>query len=394
MLRRAYIFLAVTGIFAVFLLSANRAYAKSEYGPRSGISQNAALTTNPLLSKGDPWLSLSVPVPARNAQGSFSVSLRSREKSLKLSKSTLTSMQSWFCFRTIPLSLSTLNHALPSSLNCLTANQEIGEVSNDGDLFTAKSPWSNGKSEPAERRVLSFDSSENWEDNGKLLNNMTETSRGKVWKEIAFKPAIGFVTVPWVIMGGFNLVKSEWLSRELQDKWQLRILNPWPWWAWSLISSAILIVVILESSYRVIRERESETEVLREDLQKQTKAARDADANFIRRSNEIITLQGLVQNKQVEIESVEDSLKLYYELCGDMDSMRFRVIRLAHDIYRFLEEKGPVPEIPSEVTPDERQKFIVKFVMPFSQTLNGGFKTRFSQKLIWARDELEQAGFF
>jgi hypothetical protein len=87
-------------------------------------------------------------------QGSFSGSQKSKAKSLKLLKSILTSMQSWFYFRTRPLSLSTLTHALPSSLNCLTANQEIGEVSNIGDLFTVNSPWSNGKSEPAERRVL------------------------------------------------------------------------------------------------------------------------------------------------------------------------------------------------------------------------------------------------
>ena len=43
-------------IFAIFLLPSVRAYARSEVGTRYGVTRNAALTTNPLLSKGDSWL--------------------------------------------------------------------------------------------------------------------------------------------------------------------------------------------------------------------------------------------------------------------------------------------------------------------------------------------------
>jgi hypothetical protein len=104
-----------------------------------------------------PWLSNSLNVPPRDAQGGFSGSLKSKGKSWKLSRSIRTSPQSWFCSKTRPLSPSTSIPASLSSLNCQIGRQATGAASNDGDLYTQNSPWFHGKDEPAERRVLSSD---------------------------------------------------------------------------------------------------------------------------------------------------------------------------------------------------------------------------------------------
>lgn len=219
---------------------------------------------------------------------------------------------------------------------------------------------------------------------------MVETSRFSLWKEITWRRATTLAGIPWFLLGAFNIIKSEFFPRELQDKLQFAKINPWPWWAWLLMSMAIVIAVTLEGAYGVIRKRDNDITLLSNKIEELTTSEFRARADFIKRSTEIISLQGQAQNKQAENDSLEDLLKHYYRLCGEPGSLRYRLANLAHDIYRLIEEKGPAPVIPTGATRDERQDFIFKVISPYTSGLNGRFNVRFAQKLIWARDQLAE----
>ena len=153
MLFCVILFLAVTGAFALFLLSATRAYATSaETGRVRWLRPNAALTTNPLLSKGDSWLQASL-----NQTSEFLDSPRQEARSLPKwnSPSHLITTSLKLSLPTKLHSLSILNPASKSPLNLSVGNLEVTNPSNAGDLFTASNYFSNIKTEPAERRVLS-----------------------------------------------------------------------------------------------------------------------------------------------------------------------------------------------------------------------------------------------
>jgi hypothetical protein len=142
-------------IFAIFLLSASRAYARTkETGRVSVLSTNAALTTNHLPRKANPWLPTSL-----NQTSAFSGSPRQRERSLPkwnypsrpittLSKLSLpTKLRSTF----------KLNPASKLSLKLSVGNLANTNPSSAGEQFTASNNFSNIKPEPAERRVLPSD---------------------------------------------------------------------------------------------------------------------------------------------------------------------------------------------------------------------------------------------
>jgi hypothetical protein len=144
MLRRVYIFLAVTGLFAIFLLSANRAYATSEDGTRYGSSRNASLTTNHLPVKGESWLPTSL-----NQTSAFSGSPRQEARLLlkwNYPSHPITTLSKLF-FRTRPLSLSISNPASKSLPSLSVGSLENTNRSNAGDQFTVSN-------RPAERRVF------------------------------------------------------------------------------------------------------------------------------------------------------------------------------------------------------------------------------------------------
>src|SRR5262249_48035558 len=139
-------FWAVTGLFAIFLLLLLLLYAtRSITGRARWLRPNAALTTNPLLSKGDPWLTLSVNVPARKTQDRSSTSAKSEARSWNKLRSTRRWVQSSSCSKTERPSASILIPASLSSLNCQTLKLETGEVSNAGRSFTVNRPRKNGR---------------------------------------------------------------------------------------------------------------------------------------------------------------------------------------------------------------------------------------------------------
>src|SRR5438270_2209491 len=303
------LFLAVTGIFASFLLLPSRAYARTnETGRVRAYDTSAALTKAPHWEA--QWLSPRLNVLALEGKhtSEFSGSRRRKARSLPKCNSPSHPITSPLIFdsKIRPCSRSILNRVSTSFLNCWTGNQEITNCSGAGDLFTAdrraSENFSNIKPEPAERRVFFFDS------HSVKLDTMPRTARGATWKEIAWKPALALAAIPWAVMCGFNAVNGEFFSREYQDKWQLRYLSSWPWWAWALISFAILVGVIGEGAFRAIRKREFQIGGLNEELQKQIQAERQATADFLRRSTEIINLRGEVENKKSEIDGLNSSL--------------------------------------------------------------------------------------
>jgi hypothetical protein len=124
--------------------------------------------------------------------------------------------------------------------------------SNDGDQFTASNNFSNIKPEPAEKRVLFLCGQEH---NVRMSINIG--ARLSLWREIAWRPALALAGIPWGCLAAYNLLKSEFVPLDQQAKLQIRNILPWPWRVWALMSLGILVFVILEGAYRVIRNRAS-----------------------------------------------------------------------------------------------------------------------------------------
>lgn len=102
---------------------------------------------------------------------------------------------------------------------------------------------------------------------------------------------MALAAIPWGILTAFSFIKSEFFTHDLQDKWQLIKINPWPWWAWSLVTMVIIIAVILEGTYRVVSNREKDNGLLVSKITELTNAEFKARADCLRRSTEIIGLQ-------------------------------------------------------------------------------------------------------
>ena len=118
-----------------------------------------------------------------------------------------------------------------------------------------------------------------------------QTSRYSVWKEIALRPASVLASIPWFLMGAFNLLKSEFMPAKLHEKWQLRNLNPWPWWAWALVSLGILMAVILENVYKATRKREQDKHTLQGQLDGKDQEIVRERAEKLRTSTRLIELE-------------------------------------------------------------------------------------------------------
>jgi hypothetical protein len=139
-------------MFAIFLLSASRAYARTkETGRASVISTDAALTKAPHWEA--QWL---VPSVSKKHITAFSSSPRQEARSLptwNFQSHPITTL-SKLSLPTKPHSLSILNPASKSPLSLSVGSLENITRLNAGDLFTASNNFSNINTEPAERRVL------------------------------------------------------------------------------------------------------------------------------------------------------------------------------------------------------------------------------------------------
>jgi hypothetical protein len=154
MLFCVILFLAVTGLFAIFLLQPIRAYARSEVGTRYGSSRNASLTTNPpSYERRDSWLP-EVYVPARGTKKTRSLLPEARSLNESKSQHMTTTAQSGLCSKTERISglisvRSFASHPITQTGKLTTTNG-----SNAGHLSARNNTLFNIKPEPAERRVL------------------------------------------------------------------------------------------------------------------------------------------------------------------------------------------------------------------------------------------------
>lgn len=156
----------MTGLFLIFFVALFFFLVyKGRDGLRQRVNAGAILTTNHLLAKGESWLPTRVNLPVSDNQA-YSGFHRSEGKSWMALKSMPKQSRSYSGTRLLSVSTS----ILPSSFiqNSQISAQEIGEASNDGEVFTANQQWLDGRNpEPAEKRVLFFDSYHGGGDNGR-----------------------------------------------------------------------------------------------------------------------------------------------------------------------------------------------------------------------------------
>ena len=105
----------------------------------------------------------------------------------------------------------------------------------------------------------------------KMWQQLTE--RLSSWKEIFWGKALLIGTTLWVILGAWDLIKSELLPEKYQS-WTVVALTPHlQWRTWALALLVILLGVLLEGSHAAIREREKANAALRAEIAKPTVAA-------------------------------------------------------------------------------------------------------------------------
>src|SRR5271154_3598260 len=81
------------------------------------------------------------------------------------------------------------------------------------------------------------------------------------WRVVLASPALRYLwTAPTFLLGIYSLLRDEFLPTELAEKLKLpKLLSDhlptWllhvPWYAWALVTLSVLIVLVLEGSYRV-----------------------------------------------------------------------------------------------------------------------------------------------
>jgi hypothetical protein len=82
-------------------------------------------------------------------------------------------------------------------------------------------------------------------------------SRLHIWREILNPAWRWSVLIPVAALGAIATVRDELIQPEKPELFRLaRYLPTWPWYVYALIGAAIVVVLILESAYRVVRKRE------------------------------------------------------------------------------------------------------------------------------------------
>jgi hypothetical protein len=149
------LFLAVTGLFALFLLPSVRLYARTESGRASATNTHAALTTNHLPKKGDLWLRTILPA-YRNP--SFTIcSIGLTHPSPVFTATWWHWNKSEFSIRSsCRFSIASPNSFGPTRISICSEPCAVSKNVTENDSHkSAIENFSNLNTEPAERRVLS-----------------------------------------------------------------------------------------------------------------------------------------------------------------------------------------------------------------------------------------------
>ncbi len=83
-------------------------------------------------------------------------------------------------------------------------------------------------------------------------------ARLRAWKEVIWRPWVGVITAAYVLLQLYQSFKGEWLTGEAQEQWRLpNILPTLRWWQWVIGWLVLFVAVVLEGSYRSIRDRDT-----------------------------------------------------------------------------------------------------------------------------------------
>jgi hypothetical protein len=82
-------------------------------------------------------------------------------------------------------------------------------------------------------------------------------ARLRAWKEVVWRPWVWVLTALYALLQLYQSFKGEWLTGEAQEKWRLpKILPTLRWWQWVIGWLVLFVAVVLEGSYRAIRDRD------------------------------------------------------------------------------------------------------------------------------------------
>lgn len=200
--------------------------------------------------------------------------------------------------------------------------------------------------------------------------------------------------VIWFLLGGLSILPL-FLSPDVGKKISLYpITSKLDWHMWVLGFVVIAALMLFEGYYDFYKRKTKELRKLENDIIEQRELASKAQAQYLRRSNEIIALQQDSRHKATKIEELKEDLNEYHTLYGDPESLTHRAYVLTRKIHSYLKEKGPEPEMPPvSVGQHGRIQSFFDNTWPFQLRVFNGYSSRFKDYVIKLRDELAEHGY-
>lgn len=91
---------------------------------------------------------------------------------------------------------------------------------------------------------------------------MEKMTRPQFWREVLWGKSLGFVALPWALVGVLIFVRDEMLDPNTAEKLHARNLFgrlAWPPSTWLIITLLVLLLMVLEAAYRVYATNEGGT---------------------------------------------------------------------------------------------------------------------------------------
>lgn len=198
----------------------------------------------------------------------------------------------------------------------------------------------------------------------------------------------------WTLLCGLSVIPILLPPDQAKSFSLYPLFSGWDWHVWLMGFLAIFLLMTIESYFDSFKRKNKEIGKLENDLREQTQIARKADAGYLYRSTEIITLQQDSRRNATKIEELKEDLDEYHALYGDSESLTHRAYALSRKIHLYLKEKGPEPEMPPvSVGQHERIQSFFDNTWPFQLQVFNGYSSRFKDYVIKLRDELAEHGY-
>ena len=91
---------------------------------------------------------------------------------------------------------------------------------------------------------------------------MQIAARFTLWRDILIRPTWRWVVnTPFLLISAATWARDEFLNEQSQEKLRIPgIVSDWSWEPWALIGLVITILIVLESSFRVVRNKKMRSE--------------------------------------------------------------------------------------------------------------------------------------